>query len=281
MATPVEREAAELEATNVAILLCAGYGTRMGGDIPKPLLEAAGRPVLDHTLDQIESLPDLDTVHVVSNSRHADHYSRWIDTQRRTRRSLRGGRVQMMLHDDGSTSNDDRLGAIGDLAFVLERIAHPSGALVSAGDNILRFALGPFWQSFLASRATTVLALHETDPQRLQDTAALELSAHRVVRLAEKPAACDWKISPSTSWGCPACYALDAGALASVTSYLSTGGSRDEIGRFIGHLVATRDVRGFRLRGERLHVGNRAELERANQLLAGENVVISDGREVT
>ncbi|MEO1369332.1 MAG: sugar phosphate nucleotidyltransferase [Acidobacteriota bacterium] len=259
--------------TCVAILLCAGYGTRMGAltaETPKPLLDVAGRPLLDPLLDQLEGLPGLDAVHVVTNRRHAAAFSTWAD---RRRASLR---TALHLLDDGSTSNDDRLGAIGDLDFVLRRLpSSPSGALVAAGDNILRFGLAAFWERFTDSGHTRILALEEKDPERLRRTGVLRLDGDRVVELLEKPE------KPPSEWASPACYAFARGALEGVGPYLGAGGPRDEIGRYVGHLVERQDVRAFRLRGERLHVGNPGELARAREILKREPVVTSEGKELT
>ncbi|MEM8994206.1 MAG: sugar phosphate nucleotidyltransferase [Acidobacteriota bacterium] len=258
--------------THVAILLCAGYGTRMGAlteDTPKPLLDVAGRTLLDPLLDQLGVLSGLDTVHIVTNRRHAAAFSAWADGR------LASLRPALHLHDDGSTSNADRLGAIGDLDFVLRRLPRsPSGALVAAGDNILRFDLAPFWNRFVDSGHTRILALEEKDPDRLRRTGVLRLDGDRVVELLEKPQ------RPPSGWASPACYAFARPALEGVAAYLAAGGPRDEIGRFVGHLVERHDVRAFRLRGERLHVGNPEELAYARETLTREPVISAHGEEL-
>lgn len=259
--------------THAAILLCAGYGTRMGAltaDTPKPLLEVAGRPLLDPLLDQLENLPGLDAIHIVTNRRHAVAFSAWADGRRPSLRAA------LHLYDDGSTSNDDRLGAIGDLDFVLRRLPEiPSGALVAAGDNILRFDLAHFWHRYLDTGHTRILALEEKDPDRLRRTGVLRLDGDRVVELLEKPE------RPPSEWASPACYAFARPALEGVAAYLDNGGPRDEIGRYVGHLVERQDVRAFRLRGGRLHVGNPGELAHAREILTREPVVTADGEELS
>lgn len=288
--------------SHVAILLCAGYGTRMGElthRTPKPLLEVAGRPQLDYLLDQVRELEGIDEVHVVSNSHYHDAFARWAENHEG---------VRLRVHDDGTTSNEDRLGAIGDLGFVLGRIgsaavdsagvdssAELAGALVCAGDNILRFRLAPFWRGFLARGETTVLALHEPDRQRLKRTGVLEIEqtcgpcrkgaprtaprtaelppspALRVKRLHEKPE------NPPSTWACPSFYALDAPSLARVPAYLEEGHPADEIGRLVADLAPRRPVWAHPTQGQRLHVGRPDELERADALLRSEPVITTDG----
>lgn len=257
----------------VAILLCAGYGTRMGtltAETPKPLLEVAGRPMLDPLLDQLDGLSELEAIHVVTNRRHAAAFQAWAAGRRSSLRA------ELVLHDDGSTSNEDRLGAIGDLDFVLRRLGTPpDGALIAAGDNILRFNLSPFWRRYLDTGQTRILALEEQDRERLRRTGVLVLDGDRVQELLEKPD------QPPSQWSAPACYAFARPALERVGGYLADGGRRDEIGRYVAHLVENQDVRAFRLQGERLHVGHPLELERARDLLGRGELVTSDGEELT
>lgn len=246
------------------ILLCAGYGTRMASltaTTPKPLLPVAGRPVLDYLVDLLLPLPGLGQVHVVSNSHYAASFETWADTWNRRLATQR-----FAIHDDGSRSADDRLGAIGDLAFVSRRIgsaALAGGALISAGDNIFRFSLEPLWRGLTEGRENTVLALHEPDRQKLQRTGVLALDdANRVLELHEKPQ------EPPSSWACPSIYGLRAEALGRLDGYLTDGHSADEIGRFIAHLVSQQRVRAVLTEGQRLHVGSPESYRRANLALA-------------
>ncbi|MGD2050339.1 MAG: sugar phosphate nucleotidyltransferase, partial [Chloroflexota bacterium] len=109
----------------IAILLCAGFGTRMyplTRDRPKSLLSVAGRPALDYLIDQLLPLEGLSAVHLVTNSRFQEQFERWIQ-QMRSR--FDKGSMDLLLHDDGTVSNEERLGANGDLAFVLRKVGIP------------------------------------------------------------------------------------------------------------------------------------------------------------
>lgn len=245
------------------ILLCAGYGTRMGTlttDQPKPLLPLAGRPILDYLLDRLLELSGLGALHVVSNRRYLEAFETWASTWR----SRLPGHLSLEVHDDGSTSSFDRLGAVGDLAFVLERIDPSAGALVAAGDNVLRFSLEPLWRAFESTGHSQLLALREDDPQKLRRTGVLELGAdNRVLRLHEKPQ------KPPSTWACPSLYCLNGAALNRVSGYLAADHPRDEIGRFIGHLVEVLPVHAVPTLGERLHVGSPEAYRRAEEVLRG------------
>ena len=260
----------------VAILLCAGYGTRMGAltrDVPKPLLQVADRPVLDYLLDQLVELENLSAVHVVSNHHYSDAFVAWA-AERREDLAAKG--LDLQVHNDGTLSNDDRLGAIGDLGFVLDRMEGgspdgavvPDGAIVCAGDNILRFPLAPMWNAFIETGTSQILAMEEKDTARLRRTGVLELDVEdRLVALWEKPQ------NPPSCWACPSFYALGSNALSEVSTYLSSDLPSDEIGRFIGYLADRQVLQAQKTRGSRLHVGNPQELERADSLLRRESVL--------
>src|ERR671910_3518314 len=120
-----------------AVVLAAGYATRLRpltDRLAKPLLPLAGRPMLDYLADKIDDVGEAEALHVVTNSRFAPDFEAWA--------RARSGRLSVRVHDDGTSSNTDRLGAIGDLRFVIER-AELGGddLLVVAGDNLFDFSL--------------------------------------------------------------------------------------------------------------------------------------------
>lgn len=240
-----------------AIFLCAGYGTRMRelGEKPKPLIEVGGRPMLDYLLEAVAGLAGIEEVHVATNSRFAAAFTSWAASRWRPELPIR-------VHDDGSSTPETRLGAVGDLDFVLERAGIPEGgALVSAGDNIFLFELTPFWRDFRDRGACRVLALEERDPSTLRRTGVLELAGERVLRLHEKPA------EPPSCWACPSIYALTPEALALAPAFLAAGHGRDEIGRFIAWLAEQGEVAATEANGDRLHVGSPEELAQAEAVL--------------
>jgi len=247
----------------IAILLCAGYGTRMGAltaETPKPLLPLGGKPVLDYLLEQLLELDDLAAIHIASNAHYADPFRTWaVGWRQRTD-------CQLVVHDNGSTTAKDRLGAIGDLDLVLRKTSSPRGALVAAGDNIYRFSLVPFWEAFTRSQRSYVLGLEERDLEKLKRTGVLELDGEDRVRcLHEKPE------QPPSHWACPSLYCLQAPALARVSSYLAAGHPRDEIGRFVAHLPTREPLYAHKASGERLHVGSLEAYRRAEDILTGES----------
>ncbi len=235
----------------IAVILCAGFATRMyplTENFPKPLLTVAGRPVLDYLMDQIVGLPRVEAIHIVSNAKFFDHFCRWHSARKA---SGAFGEMTVQIHNDGATENENRLGAAADLQFALNTIDRPCRVLVSAGDNIFRFPLNPLWEKFLGSHRHHIVALPETDRQRLHQTGVLELGEKdRVLRLHEKP-----KLPPS-AWICPPLYFFQPSLGSQVEGFLRTSGDHDAPGYFIDYLCQREPVDAFRLNAARLDIGS-------------------------
>ena len=120
------------------IILAAGYATRLyplTQNTPKPLLPVGGRPMLEHVLDSSEAIGGIDHTYVVTNDKFTGHFEDWRRTQpHRT----------CTVVNDGTTSNEDRLGAIGDLHWVIEQHGIDDDLLVIAGDNLFTGDLSGF-----------------------------------------------------------------------------------------------------------------------------------------
>ncbi len=254
----------------IAILLCAGFGTRMGPltlDRPKPLLPIAGRPVLDYLLDQLVELTGLTTIHVAANGRFRTHFESWRE---QVAPSLRKQGIALELHDNGVTNEDERRGALGDLAFILNRIPQPVGALVAAGDNILRFSLQPIWNQFVYSGSNTVIALAESDTEKLRRSGVLVLDADdQVVGFHEKP------VEPPSSWLCPPFYFLNPEALVEAATYGRQASRPDAMGHLIKHLVDKLPVYAVRTKGERIDIGDLNTYLEADKLIKDQPVILS------
>ncbi len=246
-----------------ALLLCAGYGTRMGRlgqEKPKPLLQVAGRPLIDYLMEQIARLEGISAIHLVSNHRFLERFLEWAGPWRER---LAGKGIALAVHDDGSRTSDERPGAVADLALLNREAGRPEGALVAAGDNLFLFPLAPMWRAFRRQGRNLVLAVPETDRAELRRSAVPELGADDRVRLLHrKPAV------PPSSWAVPALYCLTRSGLARVEEYLSQGGPRDELGDFIAFLAPRLPVYAFKVQGRRLHIGSSEALRRANEALA-------------
>ena len=209
-----------------AIILAAGYATRLRpltDTIPKQLLPVGGRPMLDWVCDRVAEVTD--NVELVTNARFADDFREWAT-----------GRGGVTVHDDGTVSNEDRLGAIGDIAFVLEQIGTDDDLLVVAGDNLFDFALGNFVAFPRKHGVASAVAVY--------DCCDLELAAQygvvdvdgsdRVVGFEEKPSV------PRSTLVATAAYVYHREHVPLVARYLDEGNPPDQPGRLIAWLFPAR-----------------------------------------
>jgi glucose-1-phosphate thymidylyltransferase len=239
-----------------AILLAAGYATRLRPlteRIAKPLLPVAGRPMIEHILDKVLAVPEIDAVHVVTNSRFASGFREWA--------GQRQARLPILVHDDGTSTNEDRLGALGDIRFTIET-ANLAGEdlMIIAGDNLFEFALTDyvgFWKS--KGEASTISLYECPDRELVKEYSVVELDASsRVVSFVEKPA------DPKSHLVGIATYIYHRAHLPLLAQYLDEGNSRDQPGNFVAWLCPRAPVYGYRFSGEWLDIGNHAQLLEAD-----------------
>lgn len=236
---------------NIAIVLCAGFATRMHPltkAFPKPLLEVAGRPVIDYLMDQLVELPDLESIYLVSNGRFYSHFVTWKQGWEAKHRSHHPA---IALLNDGAMDNDHRLGASADLQHVLKMIPEATRFLVTAGDNIYRFGIKPIWKQFLERNRHYIVALPEADRKKLSKTGVLEMTRDdRVSRLFEKPT------HPPSEWFCPPLYFFQSSVSRRLHSFLEDHVNTDAPGYFIDFLCRKESVYAFRMHASRLDIGS-------------------------
>jgi len=235
-----------------ALILAAGYATRLRpltDSMPKMLLPLAERPLLDFLLDRLREV-ELDEIQLVTNARFADAFRDWAPKD-------------VTVLDDGTTSNEDRLGAIGDIAFALER-GRLAGddLLVVAGDNLIGYSLADlvdFWRA----KGGSALAVREVADRGLMiQYGVVELDADdRVIGLEEKPA------QPKSNLAATASYVYRADHIALLPSYLDEGNPPDAPGNFTAWLHTREPVYGYRVSGEWHDIGDIGQLLEADNLL--------------
>ena len=212
------------------------------------LLPVAGRPVLDWILDRIREIPELAGVHVVTNHRFSAQFEEWAPPD-------------VEVHDDGTTSDDDKLGAIGDLSFAVER-ANLGGddLLVVAGDNLFDFSLRDYVGWWGEKHQASAVALHDVgDFELAKKYGIVELDDDdRVVGFVEKPE------EPPSTLAATATYVFHRNQIALLPRYVAEGNSRDQPGNFIAWLHTRAPVYGYRFSGDWLDIGDRAQLLEAD-----------------
>jgi glucose-1-phosphate thymidylyltransferase len=236
-----------------ALILAAGYATRLRpltNSVPKMLLPLAERPMLDYLLDRIREVDELDEIHLVTNAQFAPVFRDWAPGD-------------VIVHDDGTTSNEDRLGAIGDIAFTIERAGlEGEDLLVVAGDNLIGYSL-PEFVDFWQEKGGSAIAVHEVaDRSLLPQYGVVELDDDdRVVGLEEKPA------EPKSDLAATAAYLYRGADLELLPRYLEEGNAPDAPGNFAVWLHTRAPLYGYRFSGEWHDIGDLGQLLDADNLL--------------
>jgi glucose-1-phosphate thymidylyltransferase len=233
-----------------AIILAAGYATRLRpltDSLPKQLLPVGGRPMLDWVCDRVAEVTD--EIDLVTNARFAGDFRAWAN-----------GRGGVTVHDDGTASNEDRLGAIGDIAFVLERVGADDDLLVVAGDNLFDFALGDFVAFTREKGVASAVAVYDCgDLELATQYGVVESDAgDRVVGFEEKPS------EPRSTLVATAAYVYPREHVPLVARYLAEGNPPDQPGRLIAWLYPREPVYAYRFPGLWFDIGNPEQLLEAD-----------------
>lgn len=240
-----------------AIVLAAGYATRLYPltiDTPKALLPLGGRVMMDYLVDQIATLPNMDEAHIVSNARFFAQFRAWADEAQ-----PRYPHMKLVVWNDGTLSNEDRLGAVGDIWFTIEQAKLDDELLVAASDNFFTFPLIDYYRAFKQVDRDMLLMTHISDRDTLKGFAVATLDENnRVVGLVEKPQ------DPPTDIGVFALYLYRRDTLPLIKRYLDEGNSPDAPGHLPEWLYHFRDVRGYLFDGECIDIGT-PEMYRAVQ----------------
>jgi glucose-1-phosphate thymidylyltransferase len=243
---------AEIDMAMKLVVLAAGYATRLYPltlDRPKPLLDVAGRPMLEHVLERLRSV-SFDPIYVVTNSKFAPRFEEWAR-----------GRDGITVVDDGTTSDETKRGAIGDLALVLERERVDDDVVVVAGDNLFSEDLGGFAE-YATSRNAPVLAVYDVgDLEEIKKYGAVEVDDdNRVVSFVEKPP------DPKTTLAALALYFYPRAALPLVRKYVDEGNNPDQPGRLIEWMHTRTPVYAWRAPGLWLDIGSHETLAEADRI---------------
>lgn len=247
-----------------ALVLAAGYATRLRpltDTWAKELLPVGGRPIIDAIVENIAQVPDVDEVHVVTNARKAPAFVHWAE-----------GR-DVVVHDDGTSTNDDRLGAIGDIRFVVDHAAIDDDLLVIAGDNLFDFSLAEliaFWKSKRPGSAVAVRDVGSLELVRRYGVIAMD-DDDRIVYFEEKPE------DPPSTLAATATYVFSREHVRLVEPYLAEGNASDQPGRFVAWLQAREPVYGWRFDSEWYDIGDHQQLlEADNRLRAARGLPVRD-----
>lgn len=239
-----------------AVILAAGYATRLYPltlDRPKALLPVGGRPMLEHLLERLGEVEGLDGVFLVTNAKFADTFRGWA--------AQAGAAVRIV--DDGTSDDETRLGAIGDLDLTIREAGIDDDLLVLAGDNLFSESLAPFAE-FGRAKGSPALGVYDVgDLEAIKRYSTIELdSDDRVTYLEEKPE------RPRSTLTGIALYFYPRSALGLVREYLDAGNNPDQPGRLVQWLYPRVPVYGWRVPGRWYDVGSKETLAEADRAFA-------------
>jgi glucose-1-phosphate thymidylyltransferase len=243
------------------LILAAGYATRLyplTRTKAKPLLDVAGKPMVEWVLDNLAPVPDIETIYVVTNAKFADDFQRWADDYKQ-----RNPKLQFKIINDGSTDDANKLGAIGDINLVLTREnLGTSDLIVVAGDNLFSEPLTGFVDAARGSVAT--LATYDVgDLDAIKKYASITTDGDGVITdFEEKPA------KPKSTLAGIALYYYSREVVAMFATYLVAGNNPDQPGRFVQWLYTRQPVKTFQIRGTWFDIGSKETLEEANEIFA-------------
>ena len=175
-------------------------------------------------------------------------------------------RQRITVLDDGTNSNETRLGAVKDIQFAIEQLGIDDDLLVMAGDNLLTFSLGPYIEYFKQKGTSCVMRYYEPEMAKLRKTGVLEIDAEdRIVSMEEKPA------EPKSHWCCPPFYIYKREDLARVPEGIAAGCGTDAPGSFIAWLCTKAPVHAWPMPGQRIDIGSLESYEEARRTYTDES----------
>lgn len=239
------------------ILLCAGYATRMyplTENFPKPLLEISGKPLIDYLIDDLVKNRLIDRFIVVSNHKFIEHFKKWKATRSEN----------ILLLDDGSTANENRLGAVKDIQFAIESALINSDVLVLAGDNLLDFSLSTFIEFAKEKNSNCVMRYYESDLTKLKRTGVAVVDENDlIISMVEKPE------NPQSNWAIPPFYVFGKEYLSEFKVGINGGCKVDAPGGFIEWFAKRNAVYAFKMPGSRIDIGSLEGYEKIKKSYKG------------
>ena len=263
------------------IILCAGYATRLyplTENMPKPLLPVGNKPILEWILERVEKVQGIEVVYLVSNQKFSGHFETWAASKsgaltsaakdaelRLEGRATKGGYPwPVEVVNDHTTSNETRLGAIGDLAYVIKtKKVDPCDLLVIAGDNFFNFDLAPFVDFGKKKRPHGVIAVYDVGDKELAKRYGLVRTdaEGKILEFQEKPP------QPATTLASSGIYWLPKETWSLLDRYITSGHNTDQPGHYMRWLAETSGLFAFSLKGKWLDIGDLASYQKANVIV--------------
>ena len=225
------------------LILAAGYATRLypiTENYPKPLLDVAGKTIIDWLIDDIDSAGIIDEYVVISNNRFYEHFLEWSKAKLQ----------RITVVNDGTNSNDTRLGAVCDIDFAIDSLGIDDDLLIIAGDNVLDFSLVTFLNYAIEKGSSCIMRYFEPLEKKLSKSGVVYLgSDDRVVDMQEKPD------NPKSNWCAPPFYYYTKNDSRKIKQAIKDGCGTDAPGSLVSWLCKNSTVYALEMPGKRYDIG--------------------------
>ena len=249
------------------IVIAAGYATRLGEltkNFPKPLLQIGQNTILGRMMNDIDRIPQIDEHIIITNHKFAPIFEEWAGKQTYTK--------PITILDDGTETNDTRLGAVCDLLMAIDHIEHrqqplptdssvilseakdlntPTDLLVVAADNLLFFSFQEF-VDFALQKGTSCIMCHEQPSiEKLQRTGVIVMDEqNKVQNMEEKPQ------QPKSHWAVPPFYIYLKKDLDLVKQSVANGCGKDAPGNLAHYMVEKTTMHAWPMSAGRFDIGS-------------------------
>lgn len=228
------------------IVIAAGYATRLGEltrNFPKPLLKIGDNTILGRMLDDIDTIPEIDEHIIITNHKFAPIFQEWAAGQHYAK--------PVTIVDDGTETNETRLGAVCDLLFAMDKLHIDDDLLVVAADNLLFFSFREFVDFAKAKKTSCIMCHEQPSIEKLQRTGVIEVDADmRVLGMEEKPQV------PKSHWAVPPFYIYLKHDLDLVRHSVENGCGKDAPGNLAHYMVDHTPMHAWRMSAGRFDIGS-------------------------
>lgn len=238
------------------LILAAGYATRLyplTENFPKPLLKIGDNTILGRLVMDIDAIKGIDAHIIVTNHKFAGYFKEWseqIETDH-----------PIYIVDDGSTSNDNRLGAVNDLLLALEIKHINDDILVAAADNVLDFSLKGFVDFFNEKKSSCIMCHNEPNVTALQRTGVIAVDDNwKVLEMQEKPQ------KPISNWAVPPFYIYSKTDLPIICTAMQNACDFDAPGNLAHFLVDKTNIYAWHMMGQRYDIGSLDSYEKTKYI---------------
>lgn len=242
------------------LILAAGYATRLyplTENFPKPLLQVGSKAILDWLVDDLADTTDIDEFIVISNHKFAQHFEDWKHSKKKTRP------YEIAVIDDGTSTNETRLGAVKDIQLAVNMLNLTDDLLVMAGDNVLDFSLCGFVEFAKAKGTSCVMCHEENELKRQQKTAIITVDENCLITsYEEKPK------KPKGNLAVPPFYCYRRADVMRIREALDNGCGYDAPGSFAAWLSKQTPMHAYPMPGKRYDIGDMASYEHVKSVFA-------------